>query len=410
MAKSSGPTGTGQAPYPYAEPSDTEEWSQDFLYGTGAPLEQGLYGGSTETAYVEQWEQNESPSGYGYNPLGTEETEPGSWDANSAGVQGYTSWGEGLQATYDTLAGNPNNENLVSELQSGDASVAELDTAQSYGSWKTGNEPNLTGQGANVPFTYTGSQSGTVQGYGNAGTAGAASKAPGWLLTLDSYLRHGQAYGANPTGGTFGGVEDTAVEIFAKVSVGAVGFVMLLGGMIVVFGPSFLHKAGTATGFGQPGQLLQSSQESSRRAAAIRSDIEQREAQRETFRAARAEQQQQFDLAKINARKEANLAVAEAKSTRRTRSSDVPGPSAAAKPRPRQMTPPPRQPGPKRTKTGAIPMKAAPPKRNPKLRPRTPAGKAAQESIIQSRRDTLAHQRAINQRYPTGEPPTKIRG
>lgn len=340
-----------QAPYPYPSPSGTEEWAQDFLYGVGAPKEQGLYGGPTENAYVEQWEQAESPSGYGANPLGTEQTESGSWAANSAGVQGYTSWGEGLQATYDTLAGDPGNSALVADLQSGTASPGELDSAQLAGSWATGNEPNLTGQGADVPFTsgpaagpgeaVAAGAAGTVAGYGNNPTPGGNSKVPGWLNTIWNLQQSGTPnQGPGGTfGGTFGGVESAVVKVAIDLGIGAVGFLFLAGGMIVVFGPSFLRRAGGATGFGQPSSLKVANI-ATQRQTALRRDIEERESRRESARVFRDRQKQYDELQRIDARKKANLELIEAKKAAKGARRTVKGPAPSAKPRGRMMNPP----------------------------------------------------------------------
>ena len=350
MANTSGGSGApsgGQTPYPYAEPSDTEQWAQDFLYGIGAPKSQGLYGGPSETAYVEDWEHAESPSGWGYNPLGTEQPEPGSFTdpqnaAQGGSVQDFTSWGQGLQAQYDTLANNPGNATLVGDLKAGNTPASELNYAQQSGSWKTGAETNLSGAPDNTPFTFSGG-AGTVQGYGNAaapGSPSAGGAVPGWLKAIDVL----QTKGANSGTIIYGSIENTIVKVAVDLGFGAVGFLFLAGGLIVLFGPAFLSKASQATGFGRPGTALQVSRESTARAAAIRSDIEQREAQRETFRAARAEQEQEFSLQKIQARKQANLDLVKA---RRAGKRTIKAPKEAApKPQPRrQMTPPGPEPG-----------------------------------------------------------------
>ena len=350
-------TGTGQAPYPYSEPSDTEEWAQDFLYGLGAPEEQGLYGGPTETAYVEQWEANESPSGYGYNPLGETQPEPNATDVpgNPAGVKEYTSWGEGLQAVYDNLDTYPPDANLAAELGSGDASVQELDAAQASGGWNTNpNDVNNPGTGTNEPFTFTGTESGTVQGFGNVAAAGGGGKGvPVWLEDMNNLLNSGQI--GQGVGGTFSGLagsfETGAVTLALKLAIGGVGLLSVLGGLFLLFGPSFLHKAGTATGFGQPTSLAVS-RESTARAQQIRADIGAREDQRTAARQKRDTLEQDRKIRLIDARKQANLDLINARKApkpkgptvtkptdKKTTSYTPPGPKPSAR-RPRRKDEP----------------------------------------------------------------------
>ena len=147
---------------PYADPTNTGEWADDFLTEIAAPET------ASNVVYVEAWETDESPSGYGYNPLGTEEKENNSKNANAAGVQAFTSWAEGFQAIADTLVGNAGNKTLVTDLQSGDASLGELASAQKLGSWSTGAEPEINALGTSTAFTYGGSYGETPKAPGIA--------------------------------------------------------------------------------------------------------------------------------------------------------------------------------------------------------------------------------------------------
>lgn len=71
-----------------------------------------------------------------YNPLDTTQPEPGSQSMNSAGVQAYPSWQEGLQATLATL-NNGRYSAIISALQAGDNAQQVADTV-SASSWGTG--------------------------------------------------------------------------------------------------------------------------------------------------------------------------------------------------------------------------------------------------------------------------------
>ena len=128
---------------PYPNPTNSAQWSKDLLTELGDPLT------PTNVGYIEAWIAHESPSGFGYNPLGTEQTTPTSIHApgNSASVQAFRSWADGLSATLETFAGNAGNLNLLIDLKKGNASYAQLAADQTQGSWKTGGEKTITGPG-----------------------------------------------------------------------------------------------------------------------------------------------------------------------------------------------------------------------------------------------------------------------
>jgi hypothetical protein len=52
---------------------------------------------------VKAWQGEEGTFSKFENPLDTTERQPGSWSINSAGVQHYTSWAQGIRATVVTL-------------------------------------------------------------------------------------------------------------------------------------------------------------------------------------------------------------------------------------------------------------------------------------------------------------------
>jgi hypothetical protein len=71
-----------------------------------------------------------------YNPLNTTLPEPGSSPMNPVGVQSYTSWGQGLQATVDTL-NNGNYPGILAALSAGD-NAQSVANAVGASPWGTG--------------------------------------------------------------------------------------------------------------------------------------------------------------------------------------------------------------------------------------------------------------------------------
>jgi hypothetical protein len=70
-----------------------------------------------------------------YNPLNTSQPMPGSSKINSHGVQAYTSWEQGYEATIKTLT-NGRYNNMVADLKAGDSAKFVRDLAASP--WGTG--------------------------------------------------------------------------------------------------------------------------------------------------------------------------------------------------------------------------------------------------------------------------------
>lgn len=156
---------------PYADPTNTGQWAQDLLSTLGEPIT------STNVGYLEAWQTHESPSGYGYNPLGEETKAAGSTNANYAGVQAYTSWAEGLTTTAHNLTSLPQNAGILAAFKKGNASLSEFSTAQSEGGWSTGGESSIDSLGSSTGFTYGGAQG---EQKGAAGVSGAENPT-GWF-------------------------------------------------------------------------------------------------------------------------------------------------------------------------------------------------------------------------------------
>ena len=116
-------------------PSD---WAKSFLQGLGAPTTPG------NVNLVVDWENRESGGGGGlYNPLNSVLPTPNSSPANSAGVQNYTSYEEGLAASVATFS-QTQWAAVVQALRANDQGGAIVAIEQEYQGW----DPNFTLTGA----------------------------------------------------------------------------------------------------------------------------------------------------------------------------------------------------------------------------------------------------------------------
>ena len=118
-------------------------WAQRLLAALGAPAN------DNNLANVTMWERMEGGN-WGntakYNPLNTSYQLPGSTNYNShkpgGGVQAYTSWDQGLQATVGTLTGSNASgrgyTNIVSLLKAGTATKDDFLKALQGSSWDAG--------------------------------------------------------------------------------------------------------------------------------------------------------------------------------------------------------------------------------------------------------------------------------
>lgn len=98
---SGGGSGSGKVPNTPAGGYNPQTWAKALLLALGKPVT------SQAVANVVRWETAEGGNWNNaarYNPLNTTQTMPGSTNPGfSAGVQAYTSWAQGLQATVKTL-------------------------------------------------------------------------------------------------------------------------------------------------------------------------------------------------------------------------------------------------------------------------------------------------------------------
>lgn len=123
----SGSTGTGggnsvtpaTGNVPAGGDYDQTSWAKAFLTAINAPTS------AANVTSVVKWENREGGNWSNkakYNPLNTSQTMPGSVNFNTgqagSGVQAYTSWQQGLQATVDTITNGRFND-ILSALQGG---------------------------------------------------------------------------------------------------------------------------------------------------------------------------------------------------------------------------------------------------------------------------------------------------
>ncbi len=96
------------------------------------------------TGAIVSWAQAEGGAWSGpakYNPLNTTRRMPGSYSINGAGVQAYTSWPEGLDATAQTLQAGAYG-GILSALKAGTSEQA-VERAVASSIWGTGSFPLL---------------------------------------------------------------------------------------------------------------------------------------------------------------------------------------------------------------------------------------------------------------------------
>lgn len=223
---------------PYANPTNSAQWAKDLLTQLGDPLS------TTNVGYIEAWISLESPSGYGYNPLGTEQGAPGSTNANSAGVQAFTSWAQGLSATVATLYNYAGNSQLLAALKRGNASLAQLGAAQAQGSWKTGAEPGISALGTSQPFSYGGVQ-GEQKGASGVATSKGAPNPTGWFgQWIEPYTPYPGAVGvvhgvesipSKIVSGVFGPLVKWIEAGAADVTFVGFGLLLVVIGLVVTF-------------------------------------------------------------------------------------------------------------------------------------------------------------------------------
>jgi len=152
-----------------------QTWATTLLSKLGAPATADNVSALTTWASKEGGHWNNPDH---YNPLNTTLAMPGSIGTNKEGVQSYTSWDQGYQATINTLTNTKGvgYEKILADLKSGKSSFAQTFADISNSGWvsgKTGRHSyggGNSGFGASVPSTPMSgmtTSSGTTSGSGN---------------------------------------------------------------------------------------------------------------------------------------------------------------------------------------------------------------------------------------------------
>lgn len=224
---------------PYPTPSNSLQWAQDLDYVLGAPNTPGNVG------VWEAMANAETPTGFGLNPGGNTQTEPGSTPVpgNPAGVQEYSSWATSL-AAYESVIEQSNNRTFLADLRGGNASEQTLanELVAPGASWYGGLEATV---GTSVStFKYNGpagSAAGTGQDQGLfgslrhdiAGGADAVSNAPGKAVSA------GTSAATSALTGAFSGIVSPLVgdlkrDIYDWAFV-VFGLMLIVVGLVVTF-------------------------------------------------------------------------------------------------------------------------------------------------------------------------------
>lgn len=132
-SKTPGRGGTKSVPQTPSGGYSQKTWAQALLRALGMPVTSNNIGNIMAWETQEGGNWNNSAK---YNPLNTTQTAPGSYNPGfSAGVQAYTSWAEGLQATVQTLTNGSYSGILAVLRRSG--SLSEFKAAVNSSPWGT---------------------------------------------------------------------------------------------------------------------------------------------------------------------------------------------------------------------------------------------------------------------------------
>jgi hypothetical protein len=212
----------------------------------------------TNVTNIEGWETAEGgnwDNTAAYNPLNTTQKEQGSSpiSGNSSGVQAYTSWQEGLDATVQTLeAGNDGYPDILASL-SDSAPWQDFATAVTNSSWGT----KLTGDAA--PVYSTPAEGSNQVGVNATDNSGAAANSPsktagaqkltgfaGILQAIDTWYNpdvNSTVLGFLPN--IPSDIEHTAILIFTRATSAVLSVGMLLIGVRLLVGGSSSSGGGS---------------------------------------------------------------------------------------------------------------------------------------------------------------------
>lgn len=168
---------------------DQQQWAKDFLSRIGAPTSDANVTALNTWMKAEGKGWSTSLNRATYNPLNTTLDMPGSVTFNKHGVEAYTSYEQGMEATIATLTGKSAKERgytaILDALKS-DSGISAVLSAVNNSAWRTG---QVGGAGAYNTFSPKG---GGRTGYG-ASVAAAAPQAVVGNRTVNVTLNIQQA-------------------------------------------------------------------------------------------------------------------------------------------------------------------------------------------------------------------------
>ena len=159
-----------------------QQWITDFLNALGAPQT------PQNIAFMNAWIAKESgsyPISYGWNPLNTTQTAPGSYGGGAQGnIQFFPNYQSGLGATVQTIK-NGYYGDLLNALRGGAPSIGT--PYQGLNTWGTG---SLAGMAGSAPSSTTGGlRLGGWEwwpGQGESSNSSSSSSSPTWLQNIAS--------------------------------------------------------------------------------------------------------------------------------------------------------------------------------------------------------------------------------
>lgn len=225
-------------------PVNAPSWVIQVLQALGAPVNQ------TNAAALQLWARSEGVPVANNNPLATTQAgfggipEPG----NTAGVKIYPNESSGVQATVATLS-QPYLSGVVAALRNPSSTIGDI--------WNSINAVRTTYAGSNASSDYPSAFSATTTlpqaesivatgSPGGSSTSGSSTSTPtvptNWIVAYADALTF-------PSGSSF--LSDPAgliKAVLARTATSLVGFIILLAGLGMVFGPAVVDWLSSATG------------------------------------------------------------------------------------------------------------------------------------------------------------------
>jgi hypothetical protein len=194
-----------------------DQWITDFLNAIGADPNN-----AQNRSFMNAWITKESgqyPISYGWNPLNTTQSGPGSYGGGAQGnIQFFPSYQSGLAANVKTIT-NGLYGDLLGALRSGSASTSV--PYHGLSTWGTG---SLAGMGGSQPpsASSTSSSGATSSTSSSGATSSTPLKDPPWLQTI-----HDLPFGIGPATEQIVSTGVVAAYAIALLSIG--GLWLILG-------------------------------------------------------------------------------------------------------------------------------------------------------------------------------------